>query len=87
MIKIGTIYRGVNSKGKRCKKWYNYSHCKFDKDGWADPNEFLPDDGDLVWMKREGKRPVSGWIQGKTWIGFRLKAGDKVIGWKRNEDI
>ncbi len=87
MIKLGTPYKGRNSKGKRCKKFYNYSQCTFDKDGWVNPEEFLPEDGELVWLKREGKRPVSGWIQIKTWMGFRLKPGDVVIGWKRKEEI
>lgn len=85
MIKVGTDYDALSSKGKKIRKPYSYESVEYEKDGWADPDKFLPEDGDMVLMKRIGKEPILGWVNGKTWIGFRLKPDDIVIGWKKEE--
>lgn len=86
MIKVGTHYDGISAKGKEVKKHYTYGHVIYEKDGWADPEKFLPEDFDMVWLNIKGKEPITGWINGKTWVGFRLKPLDKVLSWKKEEE-
>lgn len=86
MIKVGSDYDAISSKGKNIKKPHSYQSVVYEKDGWADPSKFLPDDFDMVLLNRKGREPITGWINGRTWVGFRLKLDDVVIGWKKRED-
>lgn len=83
ILKVGTYYDSTTKKGDPCKKSWTYCHVQYEKDGWADPDKFLPEDYDLVLLNRQDKNPIKGWVNGTTWFGFRLKEEDKVIGWRR----
>jgi hypothetical protein len=57
--------------------------CKY-SDVPKDSNDWVTD---LTYLRIEGKwRVLSGWLQGTKWVGLRIRAGDKVIAWKRNID-
>ncbi len=85
MLKIGSNYDSTTKKGKPCKKQWTYDHVVYEKNGWADPIKFLPEDFDMVLLNRKNKTPIRGWINGKTWVGFRLKIYDEVIGWRKED--
>jgi len=81
-IKIGTDYKDENGK----KKTYSYLDVKPEKDGWVDPTKFLPEDFDMVTLKIAGKPKITGWINGTTWVGFRLRIFDQVVAWKKERE-
>lgn len=69
-------------------KVFTYLRCKPEKDGWVDPNKYLPLAYDLVDTKidRDGKtlnKSYIRWWTGSNWDGRRPKFGEKIIGWKR----
>jgi hypothetical protein len=65
---------------------FAYRDIPFDEDGWADAERFMPADYDLVFLKIEGKKSVSGWSTGNSWDGLKLEKADKVKYWKRKPD-
>jgi len=72
--------------GKDYPVVFSYRDVKTDDDGWVDAAKYLPADFDLVYMKVEGKKTLSGWMSGNNWEGLRLKEGDKVLYWKRKPE-
>lgn len=82
MIKVGSKIILSKKKFKRV----SYKAVEFDADGWADASLALPIDGDLMFLKVKGIEKGCGWIWGKRWEGIRLKAGDVVSHWKRNQE-
>lgn len=62
---------------------YTYSDVCFDKDGWADATEFLPDEYDLCHLKTETTTKI-GWFCGNGWDGKTIEKWDKIVKWKRN---
>jgi hypothetical protein len=64
-----------------------YSDVPKDSNDWVTDLTYLPIEGDMMHLRIEGKwRVLSGWLQGTKWVGLRIRAGDKVIAWKRNID-
>lgn len=64
----------------------SYREVKFDEDGWADAEKWIPADYDLVFMKLKRGPTVSGWAYGNEFIGLRMKPKDVVLYWKRKPD-
>mgnify|MGYP003566104828 CR=1 FL=1 len=62
---------------------FSYDDVKKDMDGWVDAKKYLPADYDLVYMRREGKKTISGWTFGTNWEGLRLKDDDNILYWKK----
>ena len=59
-----------------------YNRVVSDDDGWADASKFLPADYDLCEiMTDEGKK--NGWCHGRSWDGYKIEQGDKIISWRR----
>lgn len=82
MIKVGVKVYTAKYNYKRI----SYKAVTYDIDGWADATEYLPRDGDLMFIKVSGEPKGCGWVWGKRWEGMRLKKGDIVTHWKRNLD-
>ena len=59
------------------------------KDGWVDPNLFIPADHDLVYLS-DGFKKIIGWSTGHGWDGLKYNPKFIVKCWKRkhlkNED-
>lgn len=67
--------------------YYSYRHVRFDSDGWADANHFLPGDYDLVSMLCSNGRILPGWSVGYSWEGLNYKKEKhKIIAWKRRKE-
>lgn len=49
---------------------------------WQNPNNYKPQPFDLVKIKT-GKKEITGWWTGNTWMGLRLREKDVVVSWKR----
>ena len=86
MIKVGTVFEIRQGTGQPWKRKYTYRHVVPESDGWIDVKKYLPDDFDLVWIKRKHGDPVAGWINDRKWYGFRLKLYDSVVGWKKRKE-
>ena len=82
MIKVGSKVFLTPKKFRRV----SYKAVKFDENGWADSKEALPIDGDLMFIKVDGKPKGCGWVWGKRWEGLRLRDSDVVSHWKRNQE-
>lgn len=67
-------------------RYWTYKDVKYDEDGWADANKYLPADYDLVYLKIEDQPCVCGWSAGNSWDGLQVKKEDKVLFWKRKFD-
>jgi hypothetical protein len=64
-----------------------YSDVPKDHDQWVTDLTYLPIEGDMMHLRIEGKtRVISGWWNGRKWVGLRIRAADKIIAWKRNMD-
>lgn len=76
--------------GAKCsKKRYRYAvyrDVEFDKDGWADPDLFLPHEYELVYVQLAGStRTQIGWWTGKGWDG-RTFENEIAARWKRKPE-
>ena len=76
----------TTGKVKKTPVYYTYRDVEYDIDGWADSKRFLPEDFDLVFMRLKREKTITGWVNGNTWDGLRLKDDDEVLFWKRNEE-
>jgi len=72
--------------GKEIPRRVTYKDVHCDIDGWADSARFMPADFDLVYLKIDGKKSISGWSTGTSWDGLKLQKGDKVLYWKRKDN-
>ena len=79
MKKVGKSKVSVGDKLRN----FAYRDIDFDKDGWVDASKYMPIDYDLVFLKIEGKRSVSGWSSGNGWDGLKFNEASKVTHWKR----
>ena len=53
-------------------------------DGWVINKTYLPISFDLVELRRKNNpKIVTGWWNGRKWIGLHVKKGDIVTAWKR----
>ncbi len=77
MNKVGSI------EERGSKHRFSYSQVKFDLLGWADANEYLPEDYDLVQLKTNEEKVYPGWIIGTKWEGYRVKDDLSVTHWRR----
>lgn len=77
-MKVG---KDILSTGRKL----SYQGVKYDKDGWANAKDYLPDDYDLMYLQIKDKEPCHGWISGKRWTGLKVKPGDEILYWKRKE--
>ncbi len=68
------------------KRKFAYRDIKLDPDGWADVNQYLPADFDLLLMKMSDGTIKPGWRIGNDWDGIRLNPLVQVIAWKKNPD-
>lgn len=78
MIQVGTHKPGTDRP-------YTYTDVFFDKDGWADSDDFRPVTYDLMLLRDENNRTIVGWYTGSGWDGLRYK-GQEVKHWKRKLD-
>jgi len=63
------------------KDEFHYCNVKYDYDGWADAYQFRPYPYDLVNIKTD-LHYRTGWWNGSSWEGLRLKEEEKVLYWK-----
>lgn len=56
-----------------------------DKDGWVDPNKYLPLDYDLV-LVLVGEKMIPAWHALGHWDGLRLPLKAEVKCWKEKRD-
>ena len=55
--------------------------------GWVSNPRFFPHPFDMMYLMLEGKeKHISGWWDGRQWNGLRLRSGNKIIKWKRNQE-
>lgn len=64
----------------------SYKDVVTDEEGWVKAIDFLPPDYDLVLIKLNPEKIVSGWHTGHYWEGLRLPASQDVEYWKRREE-
>lgn len=77
----------TNSKKKFVKKTrvlQRYVKPVFDKDGWANANEYKPFPFDLVMMKDKRGKTQHGWWTGTIWDYANKKIGE-IHSWKCSE--
>ena len=67
--------------------YIGYNKVPCNKNGWADPLEYLPRTFDLVHLLTDRNKNVPGWWSGDAWMSHRLKQKDKVVGWRKSEDL
>lgn len=66
---------------------YKYSDIPKDPDLWVYDLKYMPIPYDLMHVRlKNSDRVKSGWWNGIKWKGLRLKKGEKVIAWKRNQE-
>jgi hypothetical protein len=76
----------IFDKKLRKHRKFMYRDVHFDPDGWVDASRYLPAEFDLVYLKiSDVKKTITGWIVGNSWDGLRIKPGEKVLYWKRQE--
>jgi hypothetical protein len=72
----------------KCERVCKYSDVPTDKEKWVHNLTYMPIPYDLMFLKIEDSfRTKSGWWNGETWKGHRVKARDKIIAWKRNYEL
>lgn len=65
-----------------------YCAVETDSEGYANPDDFLPEAFDLVELVTDGIRPIKrGWWTGDRFDGAHLKDTERVLRWKRCEPI
>lgn len=66
-------------------KWqrFSYAEVKYDDDGIANPEEFLPEPFDLVRLITDKNKSRSGWWTGSKWECRKLQDDEKVLFWKK----
>ena len=64
-----------------------YNDVKYDEEGWADANHYLPEACDLVCMKLARNKTINGWHTGSKWFGIRLLHDDKVLSWQKAKEV
>jgi hypothetical protein len=83
-VAISGVSSRAAKKGQLCK----YSDVPRDEYGWVYDLKYRPIPYDLMYLKIEGlPERKTGWWNGATWEGRKLKKGDKIIAWKRNNDF
>jgi hypothetical protein len=88
MIKVGDVkFWKKNSKNQSIAVDYTYKDVEYDEEGWADAKKFMPADFDLVFLKVNGKKSISGWYAGYQWDSLNYNKIDKVLFWKRKPDV
>jgi hypothetical protein len=66
--------------------YWNYRNIKYDKNGWANAEEYLPDQFDLCFIKTENNRVLKGWHTGQIWDGLNVNHTHKIKYWKWFEE-
>ncbi len=74
----------VGSRLSKRGSVFSYAKIKSEANGWVDAEKYLPADLDLVFLKLEDGKVISGWIFGKIWDGYRLMPNHKVTHWRVN---
>lgn len=59
-----------------------YSDVKFDQYGWTSVNDYMPMAFDLVYMRLNNGKMITGWQHDGIWEGLGLKEEDSVTKWK-----
>jgi len=78
----------IVDKSTTLKRVCKYSDVPTDEYKWVYNLTYRPIPYDLMYLKLEENNAVkSGWWTGITWKGLRLKKEDKIIAWKRNQEI
>lgn len=65
----------------------NYTSVPKDLHGWIDASIFLPTPYDLCQVKCETNLVKNGWWVGSFWMGKNIKKEDKVMFWRRREEL
>lgn len=73
----------IPSKGRPV---FTYVSIPKDSLGFADASLYLPEDYILCTLNLEDGRRHHGWWTGHNWDGYKMKARDKVISWRRSEE-
>lgn len=62
---------------------YRFTPC--DANGWIDSRKYMPADFDLVFIKVDGKKALTGWLNGSHWDGINVNiSASELVYWKRN---
>ena len=77
----------LRKSGKKMIVQLTYSTVPKDIKGWVDSSRFLPQTFDMCHLLLDGDRKKKGWWTGANWFGFRLKDEEKVIAWRRDEEM
>ena len=76
-MKVGTYY-------SRIGRVFAYRDVKSDEDGWVSPDQFLPEEFEIMSIQTEEGKIKKGWFSGLAWDGSRVKRTDKIIKWRRD---
>jgi hypothetical protein len=77
MLKVGKNYIEVPKRRRMTYKDIPYDH------GWADAEQYLPANYDLMVLKVKGKPILYGWCFGTKWEGAKIERYDEILKWKR----
>lgn len=72
----------IEKDGKKffCK----YSDVPVNAQGWVIDQKYFPISFDLVQLNIQGvHKAVTGWWNGRKWVGLRVKKDDCITAWKR----
>jgi hypothetical protein len=62
-----------------------YSDVPKDTNGWVTDLLYRPITGDMMILRIEDRvKTLSGWWDGRKWVGIRIKPEFKIVAWKRN---
>ena len=63
-------------------KFYSYIKVDCDDDFWVDASNWLPDDFDLCYLRREDGNIKVGWRSCRHWDGYSVGRHEDFIHWK-----
>lgn len=88
MQQVGkTIIDKVMRTGRATRSYMTYKDVEKDETGWSDPRLYLPRRYDLVYVKLNTNKILTAWRTDSRWEGRRMEPQEKVIGWKKAEDV
>lgn len=64
---------------------FRYTLSRFNEEGWADANKYLPIPFDLVTVWTDTDKKIAAWWDENIWTGFRLTQKDRVLFWQRRK--
>lgn len=88
MLQVGKsrIFK-IMKTGKQIRSYMTYSDVKTDYDGWADAEQYLPKEFDLVHLKLNNGKHSKGWRSTTSWDGRKFDPGTVILSWKKMDDL